>query len=56
MIGMKVYYYDIENKLSLGNAIQVPNPWNCSTCLTSSACTYRKPPPPRISSVQSNFA
>ncbi|WP_421181925.1 phosphoglycerate dehydrogenase [Aeromonas enteropelogenes] len=24
-IGMKVYYYDIENKLSLGNAIQVPN-------------------------------
>ena len=25
MIGMKVYYYDIENKLSLGNAIQVPN-------------------------------
>ena len=23
-IGMKVYYYDIENKLSLGNAIQVP--------------------------------
>ena len=25
MIGMKVYYYDIENKLSLGNAIRVPN-------------------------------
>ena len=25
IIGMKVYYYDIENKLSLGNAIQVPN-------------------------------
>ena len=24
-IGMKVYYYDIENKLSLGNAIQVPS-------------------------------
>ena len=24
-IGVKVYYYDIENKLSLGNAIQVPN-------------------------------
>ncbi|MDO2946868.1 phosphoglycerate dehydrogenase [Aeromonas simiae] len=23
-LGMKVYYYDIENKLSLGNAIQVP--------------------------------
>ncbi|PJG59521.1 phosphoglycerate dehydrogenase [Aeromonas cavernicola] len=23
-IGMKVYYYDIENKLSLGNATQVP--------------------------------
>ena len=24
-IGLKVYYYDIENKLSLGNAIQVPS-------------------------------
>ncbi|MFG0835142.1 phosphoglycerate dehydrogenase [Aeromonas bivalvium] len=24
-IGMKVYFYDIENKLSLGNAIQVPS-------------------------------
>jgi len=24
-IGMKVFYYDIENKLSLGNAIQVPS-------------------------------
>ncbi|MFQ1823023.1 phosphoglycerate dehydrogenase [Aeromonas veronii] len=24
-IGMKVHYYDIENKLSLGNAIQVPS-------------------------------
>ncbi|MFL9597516.1 phosphoglycerate dehydrogenase [Aeromonas veronii] len=24
-IGMKIYYYDIENKLSLGNAIQVPS-------------------------------
>jgi len=24
-IGMKVYYYDIENKLSLGNAVQVPS-------------------------------
>ncbi len=23
-IGMKVYYYDIENKLSMGNSIQVP--------------------------------
>ena len=47
-LGMRVYFYDIENKLSLGNATQVHTMASSSINATSFLYMYQKQLEPRI--------